>query len=110
VRLVLQAHQQVGAGAEGLHRRVGIAGLLQAVAHVVDVRRLVEAQLDAHAAGEVEREVEALGEHRAEGDEHQQAGDGQRDPPQAHEVDVAVVRENIERFHRCASRIRRRST
>jgi hypothetical protein len=71
---------------------------------------LLEAQLDADAAGEVQREVEALVDHRAEGDEHDQRRDRQRHPAQAHEVDVAVVREDVERFHVLCFPIRPRWT
>src|SRR5690606_41956018 len=72
---------------------------LQLPAHLVDVGRLLVAQLDADAAGEVQREVEAAHGDAADGGGHEQDRHRQRDPAQAQEVDLAVVRENVEWFH-----------
>ena len=69
----------------------------------------IEAQNMGIPATGIEAAVERVEQHRRERTEQQEAGDRQRDPPQPHEVEVAVVRENIERLHGMSS-FRSRST
>lgn len=80
-------HQHVAGVAEALHHGVLIAGADQLTTHLAEIGRLFVGQLDQRTAGEVEAEVDALGEPAAQGDDGQDQGDGKRDVADAHEVD-----------------------
>lgn len=80
-------HQHVAGVAEALHHGVLVAGADQLTTHLAEIGRLFVGQLDQRTAGEVEAEVDALGEPAAQGDDGQDQGDGKRDVADAHEVD-----------------------
>jgi hypothetical protein len=91
-----QADQDVLAGAEILYREVGVAGLAEAVADLLQIGGLRVVDLDQRAAGELDREVQAA----AEEEEHRQQESEQRDDVEhqrmAHEGDVFS---DAEEFH-----------
>src|SRR3546814_16860144 len=78
--------------------------LFRSLAHRVDIGGLLEAQLDRRATGEIQREVETLGRHRAERAQQQDDRQARRHPAQAHEVELAVVREHVELHGVCSVR------
>ena len=80
-------HQHVAGVAEALHHGVLVAGADQLTTHLAEIGRLFVGQLDQRTAGEVEAEVDALGEPAAQGDDGQDQGAGKRDVADAHEVD-----------------------
>jgi len=99
--LRLQTDQQVAAAAEALHLGTGITGAFQVVAHGIDVSRLVEADFDHGAAGEVQGVVEALEGNAADGGNEHQRRQANGHPAGAHEVELGVVRDQMQRekFH-----------
>ena len=92
-----QADQHVARGAELLHLHVAHAQAFDQAARAVDVGRLRVLDLDQRAAGELDRQVQALGgqeEHRrGEGDER----DDVQHQRMAHERDVALDPEKLHR-------------
>ncbi len=95
-RLERHADQHVARGAEVLHRIVVVAAGVERPADLVDFGGMLVADLHHRAAGELDREIQALGgeeEHcEQEGDERHHV-ERQR---VAHEGDVAA---DLEEFH-----------
>ncbi|MCY1276857.1 hypothetical protein D9M70_255270 [compost metagenome] len=82
-----QTHQHVGGGTEALHHGIRIAHLTQLLLDQFKVRRFLVGQLDQGAAGEVQAEVQALGEQGTDTDEADDHGNGERNVAYRHETD-----------------------
>ncbi|MCY1513645.1 hypothetical protein D9M68_481540 [compost metagenome] len=82
-----QAHQHVGGRAEALHHGILVTRLPQLPLDQLQVGRLLVGQFDQGAAGEVQAEVQALGEQGTDTDEADDHGNGERNVAYRHETD-----------------------
>ncbi|MNN35338.1 hypothetical protein D3C81_1491880 [compost metagenome] len=81
------AHQHVLGIAEALHYGIGVARFDQLLANLAQFGRLLVGELDQRTAGEVQAEVDALGEPAEQRKQGQGKGGGERNIAYAHEVD-----------------------
>ena len=84
------ADQDIPVRAEVLHDGLREARVLEPLAQLLRHHRVVEADLDQRAAGEVEAPVEAE-EHEGDDRHDEEArGDARGDDPRAHEVEIGL--------------------
>jgi hypothetical protein len=76
--------------------RIAEARFTQSLTRGVDIGRLRIADLDDHAAGKVDAQIEPAGGDQRERTEHQDSGDHIREPPLGQEVDR---RSAAKKFH-----------
>ena len=101
--LLRDADEHVGRGAELLELGFAEAEPVDGAAHLGEVGgSRLRLHLDQRAADEIDAEIQAVKEVQHDGDDRQRGRDRKAHAPEAHEIELGVVRDDSEQAHGCS--------